>query len=161
MLRKMAREFTEAFVDLICFTLTGNIQSYEYRYRDDWNDWLEKLPKDDIRTKEVYLEAGGVVAKVFLAASVSPRGCVTKASFRCRVLEIDGRPVPEGEQQKGEKKLDSFDCAPTREDEKEMLLEALQHFGIKGMPRIVDKNFLEDHLRFIKVRNRVISTERS
>jgi hypothetical protein len=79
----------------------------------------------------------------------------------CRVLEIDGRPVPKEEQQKGEKRLDSFDCAPTRENEKEMLLEALQHFGINGMPRIVDKNFLEDHLRFVKARNRVITTERS
>lgn len=158
MLRGIAKGLTEAFVDLICFTLTGHIQPYEYRHN---SDWMKNLPKDEVRAKEVYLESGGVVAKVFLEASISPRGCVTKASFRCRVLEIDGKTVLEEEQQKGEKKLDSFDCAPSREDEKEMLLEALQHFGINGRPRIVDESFLEDHLRFIKVRNRVLSTERS
>lgn len=160
MLREVAKEITGALADLLCFTLTGNIQPYEYRRSN--NDWLEDLPKYEIRTKEVYLEIGGIVVKVFMEASLkSKTRSAAKASFRCRILEIDSKPVPKEEQEKGEQKLDSFDCAPTREDEKELLLNALQHFGIIGMPRLVSKEFVEDHLRFVKMRNRVLSTERS
>ena len=152
----LAREMGGAFADLLYYTLTGRLRplKYEGYYKE-----LEDLPKDEIRTKTVYLDVEGVLVKIFLEAAVThPKFQTAQASFKCHVLEIDGRKVPDEKRFEGEKRIDLFNSAPTREDEKELLLEALRHFDLEGMPRIVDNDFVEDHLQLVEVRNRLFST---
>lgn len=100
---------------------------------------------------EFYLFGNDYLAKIRFEACRQPNPC--RFRLKAVVLELDGRPILEGEQE--EKAVEIIKQLHISEkDQRDLVQQSLANFGVdlgRGL-RIVDQNFAWDFVRFQRLR---------
>jgi|SRR3989344_965948 len=103
------------------------------------------------RSKTINLLVRRDLVKVRLIATRDGREEI--ASISCLVIEINGVPVPETEQQEKVEMI-VLNEAPSPQQQRILLLDVLEKFGIIGNPDVVTDTYADGYLRVLRLRQR-------
>lgn len=78
------------------------------------------------------------------------------ASFKCSVLEIDGEIVPEKEREEKAQRFESSSNIPETFERYRVFLKSLESFGIHGTPITVSDDYVDGHLKIVRLRQRLL-----
>lgn len=104
------------------------------------------------KNKTINLLVGDTVVKIQLIAVKDDYNEI--GTISCKVLEINGDPVSQEEQDEKMKKL-NLEEAPTLQQQKKLLLDTLEKFGLFGNPLVVSDDYVRGHLRVRRINARL------
>lgn len=81
--------------------------------------------------------------------------CGQVMGFTCRVLEIDGVSISADEQEEKLVSFESVERSPTRGDQYQVIVQALEKFGLNQGPVQVSEAYVSGHLKVLALRQRV------